>query len=252
QENYKRFACTRCEFSITKIPGGRQLDVEEAEQLLRERTIGPLQGFRSRLGRPFAAILKLNDENRLEFDFGQSDADDDQAEPIDFSGREPLGKCPKCSGRIFEHGMNYVCENAVGAGKRCDFRSGKVILQQEVAPAQMRKLLAEGRTDLLTDFVSARTRRKFKAYLVLGPDGKVGFAFEPRAPKAAAKTAAKSAKAAGARGRSNGSSESGEAAEAAESVAAEANGQDAANGAATSVAVAAQPIAQSTRAAKSA
>jgi len=252
QENYKRFACTRCEFSITKIPGGRQLDVEEAEQLLRERTIGPLQGFRSRLGRPFAAILKLNDENRLEFDFGQSDADDDQAEPIDFSGREPLGKCPKCSGRIFEHGMNYVCENAVGAGKRCDFRSGKVILQQEVAPAQMRKLLAEGRTDLLTDFVSARTRRKFKAYLVLGPDGKVGFAFEPRAPKAAAKTAAKSAKAAGARGRSNGSSESGEAAEAAESVAAEANGQDAANGAATSVAVAARPIAQSTRAAKSA
>src|SRR5690606_14869815 len=96
QENYKRFACTNCDFSITKIPGARQLEVDEAEQLLRERTIGPLQGFRSRLGRPFAAILKLNDENRLEFDFGQSDADDDQAEPIDFSGREPLGKCPKC------------------------------------------------------------------------------------------------------------------------------------------------------------
>ncbi len=190
QENYKRFACTNCDFSITKIPGARQLEVDEAEQLLRERTIGPLQGFRSRLGRPFAAILKLNDENRLEFDFGQADGDDEGAEAVDFSGQEPLGACPKCRGRVFEHGMSYVCENAVGAGKRCDFRSGKIILQQEIAPEQMRKLLAEGRTDLLTDFVSSRTRRKFKAYLVLGPDGKVGFAFEPRPAK---KTAAKAA-----------------------------------------------------------
>src|SRR5690606_16522202 len=63
QENYKRFACTRCEFSITKIPGGRQLDVEEAEQLLRERTIGPLQGFRSRLGRSVSEDLQSDDDN---------------------------------------------------------------------------------------------------------------------------------------------------------------------------------------------
>ncbi|MDT3678731.1 MAG: DNA topoisomerase III [Burkholderiaceae bacterium] len=188
KENYKRFACTNCDFSITKIPGGRQLEVAEAEQLLRERTIGPLQGFRSRLGRPFAAILKLSDEHKLEFDFGQAGAGDDDGEPVDFSAQEALGACPKCRGRVFEHGMSYVCENAVGPGKHCDFRSGKIILQQEVAPAQMRKLLAEGRTDLLTDFVSSRTRRKFKAYLVLEPGGKVGFAFEPRPAK---KTAAK-------------------------------------------------------------
>ncbi|HEY0878081.1 MAG TPA: DNA topoisomerase III [Zeimonas sp.] len=192
QENYKRFACTKCDFSITKIPGARQLEVAEAEQLLRDRTIGPLQGFRSRLGRPFAAILKLNEENKLEFDFGQAGAGEDDSEPVDFSGQESLGACPKCRAGVFEHGMSYVCENAVGAEKRCDFRSGKIILQQEVAPAQMRKLLAEGRTDLLTDFVSSRTRRKFKAYLVLGPDGKVGFAFEPRAAK---KTASRTASA---------------------------------------------------------
>ncbi|RIK98123.1 MAG: DNA topoisomerase III [Burkholderiales bacterium] len=200
KENYKRFACTHCDFSITKIPGGRQLEIAEAEQLLRERTLGPLQGFRSRLGRPFAAILKLNDENKLEFDFGQAGAGEDDGEPVDFSGQEPLGACPKCRGRVFEHGMSYVCENAVGPGKHCDFRSGKIILQQEIAPAQMRKLLAEGRTDLLTDFVSSRTRRKFKAYLVLEPGGKVGFAFEPRAAKKpAAKAAAPEAEAPAAR-----------------------------------------------------
>jgi len=180
QENYKRFACTKCEFSITKHPGGRQFEVEEVEQLLRERTLGPLQGFRSRLGRPFAAILKITAENKLEFDFGQSRDDEGGDEPVDFSGQPALGPCPKCGAAVFEHGLSYVCEKSVGPGRSCDFRSGKIILQQEIAPAQMGKLLAEGRTDLLAGFVSSRTRRKFKAFLVRGADGRIGFEFEPR------------------------------------------------------------------------
>ena len=182
KENYKRFACTQCDFSITKIPGSRQLEVPEAETLITERTIGPLQGFRSRLGRPFAAILKLTDEHKLEFDFGQND-DDENSEPVDFSGQESLGSCPKCQASVFEHRMNFTCEKAIGPNKTCDFRTGKVILQQEIEPTQIRKLLSEGRTELLTGFVSSRTRRKFKAYLKRGDDGKVGFEFEARKPK---------------------------------------------------------------------
>jgi len=193
QENYKRFACTKCDFSISKIPGSRQLDVAEAETLLTERTLGPLQGFRSRLGRPFAAILKLTDEHKLEFDFGQSRDDDDaNAEPIDFSAQTSLGACPKCGSNVYDHGLSYVCEKSVGPGRSCDFRSGKIILQQEIAPEQMRKLLSEGKTDLLLGFVSSRTRRKFKAFLVRGADGKVSFEFTPRPEKskAGAKAAA--------------------------------------------------------------
>lgn len=87
--------------------------------------------------------------------------------------------------------MAYVCEKAVGAAKSCDFRSGKIILQQPVERAQMAKLLADGRTDILRGFISARTRRKFSAYLVRGGDGKVGFEFEQRAPKAGVKQTAK-------------------------------------------------------------
>ena len=181
KETYRRYACTACDFSITKIPGARLLEVEEAERLLAERSIGPLQGFRSKMGRPFAAILKIGGEGTLEFDFGQGSSDEGgEAEAVDFSGQEPLGKCPKCGAGVFEHGMSYVCEKSVGPERSCDFRSGKVILQQEVAAEQMRKLLAEGRTDLLPGFVSSRTRRKFKAFLVRGADGKVGFEFEPR------------------------------------------------------------------------
>ena len=45
----------------------------------------------------------------------------------------------------------------------------------------MQKLLATGRTDLLNQFVS-RKGRKFKAFLVKQPDGKIGFEFQARAP----------------------------------------------------------------------
>jgi DNA topoisomerase-3 len=95
---------------------------------------------------------------------------------------------------VFEHGLAYVCEKSVGPGRGCDFRSGKIILQQEVAREQMQKLLAGGKTDLLKGFVSARTKRKFSAYLVRGSDGKVGFEFEPRAAKADAKKPASAPK----------------------------------------------------------
>src|SRR5690606_16145061 len=91
-----------------------------------------------------------------------------------------------------EHGLKYVCERSVGPERSCDFSTGKIILQQEIAPEQVRKLLAEGRTDLLPGFVSMRTRRKFKAFLVRGADGKVGFEFEPRPAKAGAKGGARS------------------------------------------------------------
>ena len=205
QENYKRFACTKCDFSLSKHPGSREFEVGEVEQLIRERSIGPLQGFRSKMGRPFAALLRLSDEHKLEFDFGQRDEDED-AEEVDFSAQASLGPCPKCGAGVFEHGMHYLCEKSVGPVKSCDFRTGKVILQQEVEPAQVRKLLAGGRTDLLTGFVSSRTRRKFKAYLARDAKGKVGFEFEPRparegpagagARKAAAETRAPDAGAA--------------------------------------------------------
>ena len=191
KENYRRYACTSCDFSIGKHPGGRTFEIPEVEELLRERTLGPLPGFISKMGRPFAALLRITDEFKLEFDFGQNDADD--AEPVDFSDKTALGPCPKCGSSVYEHGMNYVCEKSVGPEKSCDFRSGKMILQQEIAPEQITKLLAEGKTDLLEGFVSSRTNRKFKAFLTKQPNGKIGFEFEQRPDKPGRKTATKTA-----------------------------------------------------------
>jgi DNA topoisomerase-3 len=177
-ENYKKFQCQACDFGFWKIMGGRQLEVAEADALLRDKRVGPLDGFRSRLGKPFSASIKLTEANEVSFDFDDSASGDDGEAP-DFSDQQPLGPCPKCASRVFETAQAYVCEKAVGPDKTCDFRSGRVILQRPVERVQMEKLLASGKTDLL-QFVSARTKRGFSAFLVRQPDGKIGFEFEAR------------------------------------------------------------------------
>ncbi|SFC62609.1 DNA topoisomerase III [Massilia yuzhufengensis] len=197
KENYRRFACTKCEFSMSKTPGSRQFEIAEVEELLKNRTIGPLQGFRSKMGRPFAAILRIvRDEEiknfKLEFDFGQ-DQDDEDGEGVDFTGQTALGPCPKCASGVYEMGLAYVCEKTVAKPKACDFRSGRIILQQEILPEQMTKLLVDGKTDLMPGFVSQRTRRAFKAFLVRGKDGKISFEFEERKAKPGAKPKAAAA-----------------------------------------------------------
>ena len=192
KETYKKFQCQRCDYGLWKIVAGRQFEPAEIETLLTEGSVGPLTGFRNKMGRPFNALIKLNADKAPEFDFGQgAEGEEGAAEAVDFSGQETLGACPKCGASIYAHGLAYVCEKSVGPERTCDFRSGQVILQQPVEREQMTKLLQSGRTDLLKNFVSNRTRRKFSAFLVLGTDGKVGFEFEKREPKVAAKSTAK-------------------------------------------------------------
>jgi DNA topoisomerase-3 len=188
-ENYRKFQCQKCDLSIWKVVSSREFSLEEISELFRERSIGPLQGFRSRMGKSFAAVIKLNDEFRTEFDFGQNSGED-QA-PVDFTGQEPLGACPKCGNPVFEMPMAYVCKNSVGDPRSCDFRSGKIILQKGIEREQMQKLLAGGKTDLLHRFISKKGR-PFSAFLVKKPDGNIGFEFEVRERKGAAAKKSKS------------------------------------------------------------
>jgi DNA topoisomerase-3 len=213
KENYRRYTCTGktgmeegCGFSFGKTPAGRTFEVAEVEQFLRDKKIGPLDGFRSKAGWPFTAemVIKFDEETKnykLEFDFGDDKKGEESGELIDFSGQEALGACPKCGSAVFEHGKNYVCEKAVPTLAQptpsCDFKSGQIILQQPIEREQMSKLLATGKTDLLDKFVSMRTRRGFKAMLAWDAEaGKVNFEFAPsKFPprKTAAKPAAKAA-----------------------------------------------------------
>jgi DNA topoisomerase III len=183
-ERFKSFTCTNeeCDFTIWKTIAGRLLSRDEFETLVRDKQVGPLSGFRSKKGQRFHAVLKLSDDFKAEFDFGPNGQENGATQQVDFSGQEPLGKCPKCGGRVFEFGMSYLCENSVGPNKTCDFRSGKVILQQPVEREQIKKLLNTGKTDLLQRFFS-RKGRPFKAFLVLTDKKDVGFEFEKREAK---------------------------------------------------------------------
>jgi DNA topoisomerase-3 len=188
-ENYKKFQCQKCDFGLWKIVASRQLEIPEVEELISKRQVGPLQGFRSKMGRPFAAVIKLNADLKPEFDFGQDKADGEASAPVDFTGQEPVGKCPKCGNRVFETAMHYVCEKATGPNRTCDFRTGKIILQRTIDRAQVQKMLDTGKTDLIDKFISKKGR-PFKAFLTL-KEGKVTFEFEPRESKAKARTTAK-------------------------------------------------------------
>ena len=183
-EQYRDFKCKQCDFSVRRVLSGRQFEPAEVETLIREQKLGPLNGFRSKMGRPFSALLKMTPEFKAEFDFGDDNSSDSaNQEPVDFGAQEPVGACPKCGARVFLHGMNYVCEKSVGPDKSCKFRSGSVILQQTIERDQFAKLLAEGKTELLKGFVSKRTGRKFEAFLVRKEGGEVGFEFAPREAK---------------------------------------------------------------------
>jgi len=184
KETYKKFQCTKCDFSMWKIMGGRQFEISEVEELISKGQVGPLQGFRSKMGRPFAAIIKMGADHKVEFDFGQEKPEAEGAPvEVDFSGQEPIGQCPKCKGSVYEQGMSYICERAARK-EGCDFRTGKIILQRPIERDQIRKLLETGKTDLLHKFISKKGR-PFSAYLVF-KDGKVGFEFAPRETKKAA------------------------------------------------------------------
>ena len=163
----------------------------EAEALLAQRRIGPLEGFRSKAGWPFTAELTLAEDAeapgryKLEFDFGDSaPAEETPQAAQELAAQPSLGPCPRCGSAVKLLGKNYVCEKSVAtsaAPASCDFKSGQTILQQPISAEQMGKLLQTGKTDLLDKFISNRTRRPFAARLAWSADdGKVIFEFEPR------------------------------------------------------------------------
>jgi DNA topoisomerase-3 len=194
KENYRRYTCVGhkgddgCGFSFGKTPAGRTFETVEVEQFLRDKKIGPLEGFRSKAGWPFTAemVIKFDEETKnfkLEFDFGD-DKNAESGEIVELGEQQSLGKCPICGSAVFEHGKNYICEKSVPTNEQptpsCTFKTGQVILQQPIEREQMVKLLETGKTDLLDKFVSMRTRRAFKAMLSWDAVAvKVNFEFAP-------------------------------------------------------------------------
>ena len=160
---------------IRKVMGGRQMAPDEIVELLKNRRIGPLTGFRSKAGKPFAAALRLTDENKVEFVFEGGDG-----EAPEIVNREPLGNSPVDGTPVFETVTSYMSQSAMDGDAKKGFRIGKSILGKTLEREHIAKMLTEGKSGLIQGFQSARTRRFFDAYLKLSKTGKLEFEFPPR------------------------------------------------------------------------
>jgi DNA topoisomerase-3 len=181
KETVRQFKCRSCDLSLWKSLASRPLERPEITELLTKKTVGPLEGFRSRFGKPFAAELEFDPEFKLRFVFGEREGDPAAEEAL--RNAEIVADCPVCKkGKIRDGATSFVCDQSIGAEKSCDFRMGKTILQRAIPREQVVKIAEIGKSDLIAGFVSKKGR-KFAAYLKL--DGKkVSFEFEPRKEKA--------------------------------------------------------------------
>lgn len=173
KETLKTYECRGCGLVIWKNMSGRELEREEVRMLLEARRVGPLEGFRSRLGKPFQAEVILTEDFKQTFNFPEARAatmpPDAAVHPV------VLESCPACkSGRVHDTGTAYACSDTAA----CGFRMGKVICQREIPLAELRNLAEKGETSLIPNFISKKGKR-FRARLAL-EGSKVVFRFEER------------------------------------------------------------------------
>ena len=191
-ENVRAYGCSRyregCGLTIWKTLAGRPLSREEVAQLLAQGRVGPLEGFVSKQGRPFSAGLRLGEDGRVGFVFGKP------PEPAQASSPAPVGAgtqatgtdaqpllpeapltCPKCGqGRIIRGRRGYGCQRY---REGCDFVVWQEVAGVRLSEAQIRALIATGRTERIEGFSDARGHR-LSARLRLDQQWRVVFDFD--------------------------------------------------------------------------
>jgi DNA topoisomerase-3 len=182
KEDYRTFRCTNCDYRIWKTMAGRVFSPDEIEKLLANGEVGPLDGFRSKMGRSFIALVKLGTDKKPTFEFNNGDGEIEKDTP-DLSQAPNLGRCPVCrNADVYELENAYACADNVSSHRKCSFRMGKTILQKPIPASEVQKLIKTGKTGLIGGFISKKGR-PFKAFLKL-EKGKIGFEFEPRSKAA--------------------------------------------------------------------
>jgi DNA topoisomerase III len=195
------FACQgpKCKVRVSKVIGNYALSEEEIRSLIETRVIGPIEGFRSRIGKEFTAALELKDSQKVEFVFAGGGEGGEGFRPFDFSASTPIASCPVCEkkkrkGQIYDTGENYSCDIAAKEPKTCNGKLPKVLCQKEISTENAIKFFKEGKTGLIEGMISKKGR-PFSTFLVCKPGEKrlLAWEFPPREAKPGAKKAAKKA-----------------------------------------------------------
>lgn len=179
-ETFRSYKSKDGKFIIYKTIGNRQMSSDEIRELLEKRSLGPIDGFRSKINKPYSARLYLDENNAVKFDFGRP-AD---AAQVNLADAPVVADCPlcamklcKCTGaKLVDTGNAYVCRCDDAKDKKCNFRLSKTMLSHKITLEEINALATAGKTPVIEDFVSSRTKKKFSAALVL--DAKRGISFE--------------------------------------------------------------------------
>ena len=182
-------SCPSCKFRIRRVHAGLSLSDDQLTQLIMSKELPPMDGFRSKFGKPFKAGLRLlapeKDKGvwKAEFFF-----DDDKPATEETPTQQiKLGKVTvKDQGELelFESEKQWSVPEFRQSGSKSGFSMSRTILGKAIDIEQLYRVLADGKSELITGFISQRTNRPFDAYLVLDEKkGNVGFEFPPREPR---------------------------------------------------------------------
>lgn len=190
-ETFRAYKSKDGKFIIYKMIGNRKISEEEVRELVTKGEVGPLEGFKSKMGRPYTATLKLDENFAVKFQFGDN-PDGTERRPENLEDAPVVGKCPKSAmglckcktGELVETETAYVCRCPKGEERKCSFRLGKTMLSHTITRAEIESLTNTGKTPVIEDFVSKRTKKKFSASLVLDARGSISFEFTKRTGRA--------------------------------------------------------------------
>ena len=111
-----------CGFTIWKSTSGKTVSTATAKELLQNRKTGLITGFQNKDKKSFDAYLKLDDDNKVVFEFQK---------PSDTN----IGNCPKCGSKVAKGKFGYYCTG------KCGMQLAKVY-GKELTDSQLSKLLS--------------------------------------------------------------------------------------------------------------
>ena len=184
-------SCHKCKFRIRRVHAGLSLSDDQIAELIANGKLPVMEGFRSKFGKPFKAGLQLvapateKSSWKAEFYF-ENDRPAAAGDSAESEAPVPIGTMTvKGQGELEVQETDKqwsIPEFARSNGK--GFSMSRTILGKDITREQLAQVLAEGKSELITGFVSQRTHRAFDAFLVLDTaKGNVGFEFPPREPR---------------------------------------------------------------------
>ena len=152
-----------CDFVFYKTIAGHILTDEEIAELFNNGTTEIISGFLTKKGTQFSAKIVWDKDFKATFAF-ENDGH--------FHGTETKFNCPLCKKKLEENKNAIFCP-------ACNFTLFESMAGKKLRVADIKALLTDGKTELLTGFKSKKGT-EFDAYVKLGADGRTSFEFVHR------------------------------------------------------------------------